>query len=82
MMLVCCDIPALSAYHVPQFHLTNVQLCTALSQSEVGITEIFRDLEQYRMIAFGGAMVLIMIFKPKGILANRKPTIVLKDYIK
>ena len=46
----------------------------------IGITEIFRDLEQYRMIAFGGAMVLIMIFKPKGILANRKPTITLKEY--
>ena len=41
----------------------------------IGITEMFRDLEQYRMIAFGGAMVLIMVFKPKGILANRKPTI-------
>jgi len=27
-------------------------------------------------------MVLIMIFKPKGILANRKPTISLKEYIK
>jgi hypothetical protein len=26
-------------------------------------------------------MVLIMIFKPKGILANRKPTITLKDHI-
>ena len=48
----------------------------------IGITEIFRDLEQYRMIAFGGAMVLIMIFKPKGILANRKPTVTLKDHIK
>jgi branched-chain amino acid transport system permease protein len=47
-----------------------------------GITEIFRDLEQYRMIAFGGAMVLIMIFKPKGILANRKPTITMKDHLK
>ena len=43
----------------------------------IGITEIFRDLEQYRMIAFGGAMVLIMVFKPKGILANRKPTILM-----
>jgi hypothetical protein len=27
-------------------------------------------------------MVLIMIFKPKGILANRKPTITMKDHIK
>jgi branched-chain amino acid transport system permease protein len=42
-----------------------------------GSTEMFRDLEQYRMIAFGGAMVLIMVFKPKGILANRKPTILM-----
>jgi len=25
---------------------------------------------------------LIMIFKPKGILANRKPTVSLKDHIK
>jgi len=25
---------------------------------------------------------LIMIFKPKGILANRKPTVTLKDHIK
>ena len=41
----------------------------------IGITEMFRDLEQYRMIAFGGAMVLIMVFRPKGILAKRKPTI-------
>ena len=43
----------------------------------IDITEIFRDLEQFRIIAFGGAMVLIMIFKPKGILANRKPTILM-----
>ena len=48
----------------------------------IGITEIFRDLEQYRMIAFGGAMVLIMVFKPKGILANRKPTILMHGYKK
>ncbi|MDC0524866.1 high-affinity branched-chain amino acid ABC transporter permease LivM [Pelagibacteraceae bacterium] len=46
----------------------------------IGITEMFRDLEQYRMIAFGGAMVLIMVFKPKGILANRKPTITLREH--
>ena len=43
----------------------------------IGFTEIFRELEQFRMIAFGGAMVLIMLFKPKGILSNRKPTITL-----
>ena len=56
------------------------QTGVVLASFLIGITEIFRDLEQYRMIAFGGAMVLIMVFKPKGILANRKPTITLKDY--
>ena len=45
----------------------------------IGLIEVFRDFESYRMIAFGGAMVLIMIFRPRGILATRKPTITLKD---
>ena len=43
----------------------------------IGFTEIFRELEQFRMIAFGLAMVLIMLFKPKGILEHREPTITL-----
>ncbi len=41
----------------------------------IGLIEVFRDFESYRMVAFGGAMVLIMVFRPKGILATRKPTI-------
>ncbi len=41
----------------------------------IGVTEIFRELEQFRMIAFGLSMVLIMLFKPKGILDNREPTL-------
>ncbi len=44
----------------------------------IGLIEVFRDFESYRMIAFGGAMVLIMIFRPRGILATRKPTITLE----
>ena len=44
----------------------------------IGLIEVFRDFESYRMIAFGGAMVLIMIFRPRGILATRKPTITLQ----
>ena len=43
----------------------------------IGLIEVFRDFESYRMIAFGGAMVLIMIIRPRGILATRKPTITL-----
>ena len=41
----------------------------------IGGTEVFRELEQYRMLAFGGAMVLIMIWKPRGLLAHREPTL-------
>lgn len=41
----------------------------------VGIPEWIRDLEQYRMLAFGGAMVLIMLWKPSGLLSSRTPTI-------
>ena len=41
----------------------------------VGLPEWFRDLQQYRMVAFGGAMVLIMLWRPKGLLAGRTPTI-------
>ena len=41
----------------------------------IGLPEFFRELEEYRMLAFGGAMVLIMLWKPRGLLAHREPTI-------
>ena len=41
----------------------------------IGGPEWFRDLESYRMLAFGGLMVLIMIWRPQGLLAFREPTI-------
>ena len=41
----------------------------------IGGTELFRDLAEYRMLAFGAAMVLIMIWKPRGLLAHREPTL-------
>jgi len=41
----------------------------------IGLPEIFRDLQQFRMLAFGGAMVLIMLWRPAGLLAHREPTI-------
>jgi branched-chain amino acid transport system permease protein len=44
----------------------------------VGLPEWFRELQQYRMLAFGGAMVLIMLWKPSGLLSSRAPTIRLK----
>ena len=41
----------------------------------IGLPEFFRELHQYRMLAFGMAMVLIMIWRPAGLLAHREPTI-------
>ncbi|HSR72354.1 MAG TPA: high-affinity branched-chain amino acid ABC transporter permease LivM, partial [Kiloniellales bacterium] len=41
----------------------------------IGLPEFFRELQQYRMLAFGMAMVLIMLWRPKGLLAHREPTI-------
>jgi len=41
----------------------------------IGMPELFRELEQYRMLAFGAGMVLIMLWRPRGLLAHREPTI-------
>ncbi|MBL8668158.1 MAG: high-affinity branched-chain amino acid ABC transporter permease LivM [Rhodospirillales bacterium] len=41
----------------------------------IGGPELVRQLEDFRMLAFGGLMVLIMIWRPRGLLAFREPTI-------
>ena len=41
----------------------------------IGLPELFRDLAEYRMLGFGVAMVVIMIWRPRGILSIREPTI-------
>ncbi len=58
----------------------------------IGGTEIMRDLDflkkifgnefdptQYRMLLFGLAMVLIMIWKPRGLISTRDPSAFLKE---
>jgi branched-chain amino acid transport system permease protein len=58
----------------------------------IGGTEIMRDLDllkavfgadfdptQYRMLLFGFAMVAIMIWKPRGLVATREPSVFLKQ---
>ncbi len=41
----------------------------------VGLPEWFRDLQEYRMLVFGGAMVAIMVWRPRGLIAHRDPTV-------
>jgi branched-chain amino acid transport system permease protein len=58
----------------------------------IGGTEILRDLDflkdifgptfdptQYRMLMFGFAMVLIMIWRPRGLISTRDPSVFLKE---
>jgi len=45
----------------------------------IGLPEVFRELNQYRMLAFGLAMVGIMVWRPRGLLAHREPTVRLAD---
>ncbi len=58
----------------------------------IGGTEIMRELDflklifgsdfdpvQYRMLLFGLAMVLIMIWKPRGLISTREPSAFLKE---
>jgi branched-chain amino acid transport system permease protein len=44
----------------------------------IGLPELFRGLNDYRMLAFGGAMIAIMLFRPRGLIATRRPTALLK----
>jgi branched-chain amino acid transport system permease protein len=41
----------------------------------IGMTELFRELEQFRMFAFGAGMVLIMVWRPRGLLTRREPSV-------
>jgi len=46
------------------------------------LTDVFGpgfDPVQYRMLIFGLAMVLIMVWKPRGLVTTREPTAVLKE---
>jgi branched-chain amino acid transport system permease protein len=56
------------------------QLGVALAAlSMIGGFELFRGLEQYRMLVFGIAMVLLMIWRPRGLIGHRAPTLFLKQ---
>ncbi|MGC1464878.1 MAG: high-affinity branched-chain amino acid ABC transporter permease LivM [Pseudolabrys sp.] len=58
----------------------------------IGGTEIMRDLDflkdifgadfdptKYRMLLFGFCMVLIMVWRPRGLIATRRPSVFLKE---
>ena len=64
------------------FKLIPQKLQTVL-ESE-GVTPIIAlgqdfDPTQYRMLLFGLAMVVLMIWKPRGLISTREPSIILKE---
>ena len=55
------------------------QLGVALAAvAMIGGFELFRGFEQFRMLVFGSAMVLLMIWRPRGLIGHRAPTVFLK----
>ena len=45
----------------------------------IGGFELFRQFEEWRMLVFGAAMVVIMVVKPRGLVGTRTPTIALGE---
>ncbi len=43
----------------------------------IGGFEVFRALAEYRMLVFGGALVVIMVLRPRGLVSGRTPTVAL-----
>ncbi|EKS36198.1 high-affinity branched-chain amino acid ABC transporter permease LivM [Afipia broomeae] len=55
------------------------QLGVALAAlTMIGGFELFRGLEQFRMLVFGSAMVLLMIWRPRGLIGHRAPSVFLE----
>jgi branched-chain amino acid transport system permease protein len=45
----------------------------------IGGFELFREFAQFRMLIFGFAMVLIMVWRPRGLVSARDPSVYLKE---
>ena len=55
------------------------QLGVALAAlAMIGGFELFRGFEQFRMLVFGSAMVLLMIWRPRGLIGHRAPSVFLE----
>ena len=45
----------------------------------IGGFELFREFEQFRMLIFGLAMVGIMVWRPRGLVSHRVPSVFLRQ---
>ena len=56
------------------------QLGVALAAlTMIGGFELFRGLDQYRMLVFGLVMVFLMVWRPRGLVGHRAPTVFLQS---
>ena len=44
-----------------------------------GLPEILREFENYRLLAFGALLVVMMLSRPEGLIPSRKPTLEIPD---
>ena len=52
------------------------QLGTALAAIVmIGGSEVFRDLQDYRMLIFGATLVIVMVLRPRGLVSGRTPSV-------
>jgi branched-chain amino acid transport system permease protein len=41
----------------------------------IGTREIFRDFQEYSMLVFGVALVVVMVVRPRGLISGRTPSV-------
>jgi branched-chain amino acid transport system permease protein len=45
----------------------------------IGLPEVLREVQQYRMLAFGALLVVMMIFRPAGLIPSTRRKLVFKE---
>ena len=65
-VLILCMVVLGGMGSIPGIILAAVLLIT--------LPELFRDFQDYRMLAFGAALVLMMIFRPQGLIGKIRST--------
>jgi branched-chain amino acid transport system permease protein len=45
----------------------------------IGLPEVLREVQQYRMLAFGGLLIAMMIFRPTGFIPSARRKMEFRD---
>ena len=58
---------------------SNCQRCVWAAIMMILLPELAREFNEYRMLMFGALMVLMMIWRPQGLLPMQRPHLELKQ---